>query len=82
MTRAIPTSSGYALGWMADNTKQTHNGCFGGTRSFLYYDKASGLSFAVIVNNDHTDDGCGWKMQSAILTGIKKVTAWPGYDLF
>jgi CubicO group peptidase (beta-lactamase class C family) len=82
MTKAIPTSSGYALGWMADNSKQTHNGCFGGTRSFLYYDKGSGLSFAVIVNNDPSDDGCGWKMQSAILTGIKKVTAWPGYDLF
>jgi hypothetical protein len=82
MTTSIPISNGYALGWIADNQKQTHNGCFPGTRSFLYYDIPSGLSFAVIVNNDPNDDGCGWKMQAAVLNAIKTVTKWPGYDLF
>jgi len=82
MTKSIPASSGYALGWIADNSKQTHNGCYDGTRSFLYYDKGSGISFAVIINDNPTDDGCGWKMQAAILAGLKSVSAWPGYDLF
>jgi len=82
MTTTTPISSGYALGWLVDNSKQAHNGCFPGTRSFLYYDKGSGLSFAVIINNDPANDSCGWTMESAILNGLKKVTAWPGYDLF
>ncbi len=82
MTTTTPISAGYALGWIADNTRQAHNGCFGGTRSFLYYDIASGLSFAVIVNNDPANDGCGWTMQGVVLNAIKSVSAWPGYDLF
>lgn len=82
MTTRLSYSGSFALGWIADNNRQTHNGCFDGTRSFLYYDKGSGLSYAVIINDNPTDDGCGWKMQAAILDGLKKVTAWPGYDLF
>jgi CubicO group peptidase (beta-lactamase class C family) len=82
MTTTTSISSGYALGWMADSKKQTHNGCFGGTRSFLYYDIPSGLSFAVIVNNDPDNDSCGWTMEATILAAIKSVTKWPGYDLF
>ncbi|MFZ1573242.1 MAG: serine hydrolase [Chlorobiota bacterium] len=82
MTTTTVLSNGYALGWIASNTKQTHNGCFPGTRSFLYYDKASGISFAAIVNNDPNEDGCGWDMQSKILDALKTVTQWPSYDLF
>jgi CubicO group peptidase (beta-lactamase class C family) len=82
MTTTTMISNGYALGWIADNTRQTHNGCFGGTRSFLYYDKASGLSFAAIVNNDPNNDGCGWTMQDVVLKAIKSVSNWPAYDLF
>ena len=82
MTTSIPISNGYALGWIANNTTQTHNGCFGGTRSFLYFDKPSGISFAVIINNDPSNDGCGWTMQAAVLAALKSVTSWPGYDLF
>jgi hypothetical protein len=48
----------------------------------LYYDKASGISFAAIVNNDPNEDGCGWDMQSKILDALKTVTQWPSYDLF
>jgi len=82
MTTTTPISNGYALGWIADNTRQAHNGCAGGTRSFLYYDIASGLSFAVIINNDPANDGCGWTLQGVLLSAIKSVSAWPGYDLF
>ena len=82
MTTTTAISNGYALGWIADKNKQAHNGCFGGTRSFLYYDIASGLSFAVIINNDPDNDSCGWTMQSTILAALKTVAKWPGYDLF
>ncbi|MEO6611677.1 MAG: serine hydrolase [Chitinophagaceae bacterium] len=82
MTTTTSMSNGYALGWIADSKKQTHNGCFGGTRSFLYYDIPTGLSFAVIINDDPTNDACGWTMQSTILGAIQKVSKWPGYDLF
>ncbi|HEV7780529.1 MAG TPA: serine hydrolase, partial [Chitinophagaceae bacterium] len=82
MTTATSISGGYALGWMADSKKQTHNGCFGGTRSFLYYDIPSGLSFAIIINDDPNNDSCGWTMQATVLAALKTVSAWPGYDLF
>ncbi len=82
MTTTTPISAGYALGWIADNNKQTHNGCFDGTRSFLYYDIPSGLSFAVIVNNSPNNDGCGWTMKDAVLNAIKSVSNWPSYNLF
>jgi CubicO group peptidase (beta-lactamase class C family) len=82
MTTTTAISNGYALGWIANNSSQAHNGCFGGTRSFLWYDIPSGLSFAVIINNDPANDGCGWAMKDAMLNAVKSVSAWPGYDLF
>ncbi len=82
LTTATPVSKGYALGWIANANTQTHNGCYDGTRSFLYYDVPSGLSFAVIVNNNPANDACGWTMQGAMLAALKSVGTWPGYDLF
>jgi len=82
MTTTTSISAGYALGWLADKNKQAHNGCFAGTRSFLWYDIPSGLSFAVIINNDPVNDACGWTMASVVLNAIKSVSSWPGYDLF
>ena len=82
MMTTTPISNGTGLAWLASNTMQAHNGCFDGTRSFLYYDIPSGLSFAVIVNNNPSGDGCGWTMKGVVLDAVKSVTAWPGYDLF
>ena len=82
MTTTTSISNGYALGWLANNSMQTHNGCYEGTRSFLYYDIPSGLSFAVIINNNPNDDGCGWAMKDAVLNAVKSVSNWPSYDLF
>jgi len=82
MTTTTPISNGYGLGWIANSTTQAHNGCYDGTRSFLYYDIPSGLSFAVIVNNNPSSDDCGWTMQGVILNAVKSVSTWPGYDLF
>jgi len=82
MTTTTSISSGYALGWLVDSKKQAHNGCFGGTRSFLWYDIPSGLSFAVIMNNDPDNDPCCWTLQGQLLTAIKAVSKWPAYDLF
>ena len=82
MTTTTPISNGTGLAWLMNNSMQAHNGCFGGTRSFLYYDIPSGLSFAVIVNNDPNNDSCGWTMKDAVLNAVKSVSAWPGYDLF
>jgi len=36
----------------------------------------------VIVNNNPSNDGCGWTMKSAIETGLNKVSGFPAYDLF
>lgn len=82
MLKTTSISNGYALGWLADSKKQAHNGCFGGSRSFLYYDIPSGLSFAVIVNNDPDNDSCAWTLLSVLLNAVKSVSAWPNYDLF
>ena len=82
MMTTTPISNGTGLAWLASNSMQAHNGCFDGTRSFLYYDIPSGLSFAVIVNNNPSADGCGWTMKGVVLDAVKSVTAWPVYDLF
>lgn len=82
MTTVTPNSNGYGLGWIANSTTQAHNGCYGGTRSFLWYDIPSGLSFAVIINNDPTNDDCSWTMKDAVLNAVKSVSAWPAQDLF
>jgi CubicO group peptidase (beta-lactamase class C family) len=81
MTTGSTLSPGYAFGWNVSGSLQNHNGCHGSSRSFLV-ELANGLSYAVIVNDQPTDDGCGWKMKSAIEAGLNQVTAWPSYNLF
>lgn len=81
MTTGSSLNSGYGLGWIVGGGLQAHNGCFDGTRSFLVQ-LSGGISYAVIINNNPDNDGCGWTMKSAIETGLTGVSAWPSYDLF
>lgn len=72
---------GYGCGWNVSGTIQNHNGCFDGTRSFLV-EMGNGISYSVIVNNNPSNDGCGWTMKGAIEGGLNKVSGYPSYDLF
>lgn len=81
MTTGSNKSSTYGCGWIVGSNTQAHNGCFDGTRSFLV-ELGGGISYAVIINNNATNDGCGWTMKGAIEAGLNKVSGYPGYDLF
>jgi CubicO group peptidase (beta-lactamase class C family) len=81
LTTGSSVSMGYAFGWNVSGDRQNHNGCFDGTRSFLV-ELADGLSYAVIINNNPDNDGCGWTMKAEIEKGLAKVSGWPSYNLF
>jgi hypothetical protein len=81
LTTGSKPSPGYGFGWGVSGDLQSHNGCFDGTRSFLV-ELADGLSYAVIINNNPDNDGCGWTMKAEIEKGLAKVSGWPSYNLF
>jgi CubicO group peptidase (beta-lactamase class C family) len=81
MTTGTSLNMGYGLGWLVSGNQQSHNGCYGGTRSFLV-ELPGGLSYAVIINNNPDNDGCGWTMKGKIEPAVQGVSAWPSYDLF
>jgi CubicO group peptidase (beta-lactamase class C family) len=81
MTTGSRLSMGYAFGWGVSGDLQNHNGCHGSSRSFLV-ELANGISYAVIINTEPTNDGCGWTMRAAMEAGLAKVSGYPGYDLF
>lgn len=81
MTTGSRLSMGYAFGWGVSGNLQNHNGCHGSSRSFLV-EMANGLSYAVIINTQPTNDDCGWTMKAAIEAGLTKVSGYPAYDLF
>jgi CubicO group peptidase (beta-lactamase class C family) len=81
MTTGTKLNMGYGCGWIVSASLQDHNGCFDGTRSFLV-ELGNGLSYSVIVNNNPSNDDCGWTMKGAIEAGLNKVSGYPSYDLF
>ena len=81
MTTGSMQRSSYAFGWNVSGNIQNHNGCFDGTRSFLV-ELSGGISYAVIINDNPTNDACGWTMKSEIEKGLSKVSKWPNHDLF
>lgn len=81
MTTGTTLNMGYGCGWIVSGSLQNHNGCFDGTRSFLV-ELGNGLSYSVIINNNPSNDGCGWTMKSTIEAGLNKVSGYPSYDLF
>jgi CubicO group peptidase (beta-lactamase class C family) len=81
LTTGSPTNMGYGFGWNVSGDQQSHNGCFDGTRSFLV-ELPNGLSYAVIVNSNPDNDGCGWTMKGKMEPAVKGVSAWPSYDLY
>ncbi len=68
MVAGTTLNPGYGCGWIVSGTLQNHNGCFDGTRSFLV-EMGNGISYSVIVNNNPSNDGCGWTMKGAIEAG-------------
>jgi hypothetical protein len=81
MTTGSRRRSNYGFGWGVSGDLQNHNGCHGSTRSFLV-ELDNGISYAVIINTEPTDDGCGWTMKAEIEAGLSKVSAYPTYNLF
>lgn len=73
---------GYAFGWMtASGNLQHHNGCYRGTRSFLV-ELGNGVSYAVIINSEPSNDGCSWTLKKEMEAGIKQILTYPSINLF
>jgi hypothetical protein len=81
MTTGSRRRSNYAFGWGVSGNLQNHNGCHGSTRSFLV-ELDNGISYAVIINTEPSNDGCGWTMKAEIEAGLSKVSGYPLHDLF
>lgn len=81
MTTGTTQNPSYALGWVVSGALQNHNGCFGGSSSFLV-ERPNGISYSIILNSTPTNGDCSGGLKNALDVALGQVTAFPAYNLF
>ena len=83
MQMGAPGNSGYGLGVGLNPGWWGHNGAMQGTGALLIQ-RDDGLAFAMLRNQDTTNDAFSWQLRAKIAAAIDTIpgTAWPAYDLF
>ncbi|HTF80351.1 MAG TPA: serine hydrolase, partial [Cytophagales bacterium] len=81
MTTGTTQNPNYALGWVVSGSLQNHNGCFGGSSSFLV-ERGNGISYAIILNSTPTNGDCSGGLKNALDVALSQVVAFPSYNLF